>query len=54
MLNELRRELYREATTFQCQVLKGVRWLLMKRIDNLDCKKKGNRTPLPFLTIGVG
>jgi transposase len=40
MLSELRRELYREATTFQREVLKGVRWLLMKRIDNLDDKKK--------------
>jgi transposase len=37
MLTELRRELYREAKTqLEKDVLKGTRWLLLKRIDNLD------------------
>ena len=37
MLTELRRELYREATDqLEKDVLKGIRWLLLKRMDNLD------------------
>jgi len=37
LLTELRRELYREARTpLHKQVLKGTRWLLLKRLDNLD------------------
>jgi len=37
MLTELRRELYREATTqLDKEALKGTRWLLLKRLDNLD------------------
>jgi transposase len=37
MLTELRRELYREAgTQLEKDVLKGTRWLLLKRIDHLD------------------
>ena len=37
MLTELRRELYREATDqLEKDVLKGTRWLLLKRMDNLD------------------
>lgn len=37
MLTELRRQLYREAATrLERDVLKGTRWLLLKRIDNLD------------------
>jgi len=40
MLTELRRELYHEATKFQRKVLKGIRWLLLKRMDNLDDRKR--------------
>lgn len=41
LLTELRRELYREAhTPLQKQVLKGTRWLLLKRLDNLDQQRK--------------
>jgi transposase len=41
MLTELRRELYREATDgLQKEVLKGVRWLLLKHTDNLDDRKR--------------
>lgn len=37
MLTELRRQLHREATDMlHKQVLKGIRWLLLKRSDNLD------------------
>lgn len=37
MLTALRRELHREATDMlHKQVLKGIRWLLLKRSDNLD------------------
>lgn len=37
MLTKLRRELYREAATqLERDVLKGTRWLLLKRIDHLD------------------
>ena len=37
MLTKLRRELHREATTqLEKDVLKGTRWLLLKRLDNLD------------------
>lgn len=37
LLTELRRELHREATTqLEKDVLKGTRWLLLKRLDNLD------------------
>jgi transposase len=39
-LSELRRELHREATDkLQKQVLKGTRWLLLKRPENLDPQK---------------
>lgn len=39
-LTELRRELHREATdTLQKSVLKGIRWLLLKRSENLDDKR---------------
>lgn len=41
MLTELRRELYREAAAGLARnVLKGVRWLLLKRTDNLDPGKR--------------
>lgn len=41
MLTDLRRELHREATTkLQKKVLKGTRWLLLKRIDNLDDRRR--------------
>ena len=37
MLSDLRRELYREAATqLEKDILKGTRWLLLKRTDNLD------------------
>jgi len=37
LLTELRRELYREATTqLERDVLKGTRWLLLKSLNNLD------------------
>lgn len=37
LLTELRRALHREATTqLEKDVLKGTRWLLLKRLDNLD------------------
>ena len=40
LLNELRRELHREATDpLQKQVLKGTRWLLLKRSADLDPKR---------------
>ena len=40
MLTELRRQLYREATTkLDKDILKGTRWLLLKRLDNLDDEK---------------
>lgn len=35
-LTQLRRELYREATKMGKQVLKGIRWLLLKRPEHLD------------------
>ena len=36
-LSQLRRDLYREATDqLQREVLKGIRWLLLKRSENLD------------------
>jgi len=39
-LTQLRRELYRQATTdLQKEVLKGTRWLLLKNPENLDPKK---------------
>ena len=38
-LTVLRRELYHEATAQQKQVLKGSRWLLLKRPDNLDASR---------------
>jgi transposase len=39
-LSNLRRELYREATdVLQKEVLKGTRWLLLKRPENLDPQK---------------
>lgn len=40
-LTELRRDLYREATEGQHKdVLKGIRWLLLKNPENLDPKKQ--------------
>jgi transposase len=40
-LSDLRRDLYREATTqLEQQVLKGTRWLLLKNPENLDAAKK--------------
>lgn len=43
-LSQLRRELYREATdTLHKQVLKGTRWLLLKRPENLDKTKREPR-----------
>jgi len=46
MLTELRRELYREAKTqLEKDVLKGTRWLLLKRIDNLN-DERGEPTRL--------
>lgn len=45
-LSDLRRELYREATSLlQKQVLKGSRWLLLKNPENLD-EEKGERKRL--------
>ena len=39
-LSDLRRELYREATDqLHKEVLKGTRWLLLKRPENLDLKR---------------
>jgi transposase len=41
MLTELRRELHREATTkLEKNVLKGTRWLLLKRVENLDDRRR--------------
>jgi len=40
-LSDLRRELFREATTkMDKQVLKGTRWLLLKNPENLDPKRR--------------
>ena len=40
-LTELRRDLYREATEGQHKdVLKGIRWLLLKNFENLDPQKQ--------------
>ena len=39
-LTELRRQLFREAEGMERQVLKGIRWLLLKNPENLDEKKK--------------
>ena len=39
-LTELRRQLYREATDLQKEVLKGIRWLLLKNFGNLDEDKR--------------
>ncbi len=39
-LSDLRREMYRELTdTMQKNALKGVRWLLLKRAENLDASR---------------
>jgi transposase len=38
-LAALRRQLYRQATAEQKQVLKGVRWLLVKRPENLETRR---------------
>lgn len=51
MLTELRRELYHEATKFQRKVLKGIRWLLLKRMDNLDDRKGEPRKLLRALKL---
>jgi len=40
-LSDLRRDLYRQLTdTMQKDVLKGVRWLLLKRPENLDASRR--------------
>ena len=40
-LSDLRRDLYRQlADTMQKEVLKGVRWLLLKRPENLDPSRR--------------
>jgi transposase len=40
-LSDLRRDLYRQlADTMQKKVLKGVRWLLLKRPENLDASRR--------------
>lgn len=39
-LSQLRRQLYHEATDRQRAVLKGSRWLLLKRSENLDEERK--------------
>ena len=40
-LSDLRRELYRQlADTMQKDVLKGIRWLLLKRPENLDASRR--------------
>ena len=40
-LSDLRRDLYRQlADTMQKDVLKGVRWLLLKRPENLDASRR--------------
>jgi len=44
-LSDLRRQLYREATDAQREVLKGIRWLLMKRPETLD-PQRGERERL--------
>jgi len=44
-LSDLRRQLYREATEAQKEVLKGIRWLLMKRPETLD-PQRGERERL--------
>jgi transposase len=51
MLTEFRRELYHEATKFQRKVLKGIRWLLLKRMDNLDDRKGEPRKLLRALKL---
>jgi transposase len=41
MLTELRRELHREATTkLEKKILKGTRWLLLMRMDNLEDRRR--------------
>jgi len=45
-LSELRRALYHELKdTMQKEVLKGVRWLLLKRPENLDSTRRETATP---------
>lgn len=39
-LSELRRQLYHQATAEHRRVLKGVRWLLLKRPENLDPERR--------------
>jgi transposase len=52
MLTELRRELHREATTkLQKKALKGTRWLLLKRIDNLDDRRREPQRLLQALKL---
>lgn len=47
MLTELRRELFREATSkLEQKVLKGIRWLLLKRLD--DAQTSGIRLLIKF------
>lgn len=52
MLTELRRELYREATDqLEKDVLKGIRWLLLKRMDNLDSDRREHQRLLRALKL---
>lgn len=52
MLTELRRELHREATTkLQKKALKGTRWLLLKRTDNLDERRREPQRLLQALKL---
>lgn len=53
-LSQLRRELHREATDkLQKQVLKGTRWLLLKRPENLDQTKREPRRLLEALRLNA-
>ena len=53
-LSDLRRDLYRQlADTMQKEVLKGVRWLLLKRPENLDASRRENLAHA-FRAIDVG
>lgn len=52
MLTELRRELYRQATSkLEQKVLKGIRWLLLKRFDNLADERGEHAKLLPALEL---
>src|SRR5260370_12357648 len=52
MLTELRRDLHREATTkLEKKVRKGTRWLLLKRVENLDDLRREPQRSLRPLTL---